>query len=102
LDEYWQGCQHRLLPNQKRPRAVKHQDSLLIGALDRNKPHMFGPVTASPSKGTNRRCIVVPRHSHFGRQADLRRETKNTRQYREDSWLSKQDSNQSMHFICRL
>ena len=33
-------CQHRLLPDQQRPRAMKHEDSLLVGALDRYKPHV--------------------------------------------------------------
>jgi hypothetical protein len=32
--------QHRLLPDQKRPRAMQHENSLLIGALDRHKPHV--------------------------------------------------------------
>ena len=38
--------QHRLLPDQKRPRTMKHENSLLIGALDRHKPHVR-PRTAS-------------------------------------------------------
>ena len=33
-------CQHRLLPDQKRPRAMQHENSLLVGALDRHKPHV--------------------------------------------------------------
>jgi hypothetical protein len=32
--------QHRLLPDQKRPRAMQHENSLLVGALDRDKPHV--------------------------------------------------------------
>ena len=32
--------QHRLLPDQKRPRAIQHENSLLVGALDRDKPHV--------------------------------------------------------------
>jgi hypothetical protein len=33
-------CQHRLLPDQQCPRAMQHENSLLIGALDRDKPHV--------------------------------------------------------------
>ena len=32
--------QHRLLPDQQRPRAMQHENSLLVGALDRHKPHV--------------------------------------------------------------
>src|SRR5450631_1972033 len=32
--------QHPLLPDQQRPRAVQHENGLLIGALDRDKPHV--------------------------------------------------------------
>lgn len=38
--------QHRLLPDQKCLRAMQHENSLLIGALDRTN-RMFGRVTAS-------------------------------------------------------
>src|SRR5262245_23904164 len=33
-------CQHRLLPDQERPRAMKHKSSLLVGTFDRDKPHV--------------------------------------------------------------
>jgi hypothetical protein len=33
-------CQHRLPPDQQCPRAMQHENSLLIGALDRDKPHV--------------------------------------------------------------
>src|SRR5262249_7659066 len=32
--------QHRLLPDQQRPRAMQHENSLLVGALDWHKPHV--------------------------------------------------------------
>ena len=32
--------QHRLLPDQQRPRTMKHENSLLVSALDRHKPHV--------------------------------------------------------------
>ena len=32
--------QHRLLPDQQRPRAMQHENSLLVGAFDRDKPHV--------------------------------------------------------------
>ena len=32
--------QHRLLPDQKRPRTMQHENRLLVGALDRDKPHV--------------------------------------------------------------
>jgi hypothetical protein len=44
--------QHRLLPDQKRPRTMKHENSLLVGTLDRHKSHV-----RPGHRLTNRLCI---------------------------------------------
>jgi len=38
--------QHRLLPDQQRPCAMQHENSLLVGAFDGTN-RMFGRLTAS-------------------------------------------------------
>jgi hypothetical protein len=46
--------------------------------------------------------VVIARKLTYGNSVAIPAiaKTKNMRRYREDSWLGKQDSNQSMHFIC--
>src|SRR3984893_4274740 len=46
--------------------------------------------------------VVIARKLTYGNSVAIPAiaKTKNMRRYRKVSWLSKQDSNQSMHFIC--
>jgi hypothetical protein len=53
-------CQHRLLPDQQRPCAMEHENGLLVGALDRDKPHVGrrGATASRPSMPWRRLFIA--------------------------------------------